>query len=516
VQNELVDEEPLDWSSFVQAYAAGKWDPRHTPKPPRSQHFPGTAFNEVGRLEDVSRTPTFLRSTTPTSNDTVTARKRVPGTSNSFSLSSKLSLGSGNDPRSASTAASSVASTSHSPPAPVPASVLSPTWPHMSLKMRREQNHRANDSSSGSSAQSQPLPKLTMPPTPRGILSRSLSDSSSAVSPAPIEDTSRLSAHESHHDFHAAAATMRLAGDGINVRPLALPSPEVELTDPLRGHTASIALPWPREGQEHIGESIVSSITSSESGIHSRKTRLNSFWNVLDDVMRGPTGDIENTGASPAVHNGHPSGLPTVSASPDGAPAESMGPNRRLSFKGHYPVPVSISPTSAPLLRGPTKPSPDDYFAIPPHLKAKSVVTEAPEYQALPDKKTLLPSIQYLPVFETSPESLTSSGGSLRPPLFNRTVSEPIASSAKLPEGSLVDPTPDNEPLYPRPQSEIIKSSHRRPREEVEYLQRGYLIAPTPPNEWERQKALYKFVQLLLSNVIQVYMLMQVQHCSHG
>lgn len=495
--NELPYEEPLEWSSFIQAYAAGKWDPRHTPKPPRSQHFPGTAFNEVGRLEDVSRTPTFLRSAISTSDGTVTPRKCTPGTSSSSTLSSKLSLGTpgnGGELGSPSTASSSLVSTSHSFLVPVHTSVLSS---HMTLKMRREQNHHGSDSSSGSGTPSQPLPKLTMPPLPRGILSRSLSDSSS-VSPAPIDDTSKLSTHESHHDFHAAAATMRLAGDGINVRPLALPSPEVELTDPLRGHTASLGLPWPREGQDpKIGDPTASSITSSDSGSHSRKTRLNSFWNVLDDVMGSPTQDIlETNGASLAVQNGHPSGLPSILASSDDAPSESMGPGSGPSFNGDYPIPPHIPPASAPLLSGPRKPSPDDYFAIPPRLKEKSAVTDAPEYPALLDKK-LLPSIQYLPVFEISPESLTSSEGSFRPPLFNRTVSEPVAPSIKPAGGSPVDPTPDNEPLCPRPQSEIIKPSHRRAREEVEYLQRGYLVPPTPPNEWERQKALYKFVPLL-------------------
>jgi hypothetical protein len=491
VQNELDEEEPLDWSLFVQAYAAGKWDPRHTPKPPGSQRFPNVAFTEVGRVEEVSRTSGFLRSATSTSDDTLVLRRRVPGTSSSSSLSSKLSLGtpgSGSDSGSGSTAASSLALVSYSPPAIVPAHA-------MSLKMRREQSQHGGESYSGSNTPSQPFPKLTMPlPAPRGILSRSLSDSSTTVSPAPIDDSSRSSAHESHHDFHAAAAAMRLAGDGIDVRPLALPSPEVELTDPLRGHTASIALPWSREGQDPSGDSAMFSVTSSDSGSHSRKTRLNSFWNVvLDDVMGCPA--EANTGANAAMEErDHPSSLPTISASPVGTPAQTMGSSRRLSLKDHA-SPKHIPPVSAPLLVGLPKPSPNDYFAIPPRRREDtSRLTEASLCPTTSDESPSLPIMQDISVFEASPQSLPSSRGSRRPPLFSRAVSEPLTPRTKAPDGSPLDPASDHEPPCPRPQSELIKPSHRKVREEVEYHRRGFLIPPTPPNEWERQKALYKSV----------------------
>lgn len=496
VSDESKGEQPFDWSSFVQAYAAGKWDPRCTPMPPRSHNFPGTVFNDVSRLEGLSTNPVLFRSVTSTSSDTVIPQKRVPGASSSSSLSSKLSLGtpgSGSDTGSSSTAASSVASVSYSPPAPVHSSTLSPSWPHMSLKMRREQNLRGSDLSSQNATPFQPLPKLTMPPPARGVLTRSLSDSSTAVSPAPAEDTSRLTTHESHHDFHAAAAAMRLAGDGVNVRPLALPSPEVELTDPLRGYTASITLPRSREGQDQSGDLTVSAITSPDSAIHSRKTRLSSFWNVLDDVTGSP---IERSDPSPGIQNGHLSDLPAILASPVVTPSDSMVSSRRVCFKGPSLLQHNL-PASAPLIN-PTKPLPADYFAMLPKERS-SVPMEALKRQVGlgEEDKESVSSIPYLPVFDTSPEPLTSSsGGPPHPPLFNRTVSEPLALRTKPPEGSSIDPSSDLESLYPRPQSEIIKSSHRKIREEIEYLQRGYLIPPIPPNEWERQKALYKFVQL--------------------
>ena len=301
---------------------------------------------------------------------------------------------------------------------------------------------------------------------------------------------------------------MRLAGDGINVRPLALPSPEVELTDPLRGHTASIALPWSREGGDQNGDQGMGmlSVNSSEPGGYSRKTRLNSFWNELDDVMGSSSQDLENS-TIPAVQNGHFSVLPPISASPVGTPAEAMGSSKK------YPLPEThFPPASAPELDGLPKPLPEDYFAIPPRRKKDPfVLTEASEGRVLPNKESLL----NLPVFETSPQSLGASGGSLRPPLFNRTVSEPLAPRIKHPDNSPPDPASDHEPSCARPQSEIIKSSYRKVREEVEYFRRGFLIPPTPPNEGERQKALYRFVQIVQTVEI-VVISKQVQYRSHG
>lgn len=277
---------------------------------------------------------------------------------------------------------------------------------------------------------------------------------------------------------------MRLAGDGINVRPLALPSPEIELTDPLRGHTASIALPWSREGDQNEDQT---SMTSSGSG--SRKTRLNSFWNVLDDVMRSPSQNSENN----TLHIGHLSGLPTISASPVGTPAEAIDSSRHSSSKDHS-LPEYIPPISAsvPALDGPAKSSSEDYFAMSPRRKQEPfTLTEVSGSQILHEKELLL----NLPVFEASPKSLTSSGGSLHPPSFNRTVSEPLTRHKPW-DNSPSDPVSDPEPSCPRPQSEIIKLSYRKVREETEYFQRGFLIPPTPPNEGERQKALYRYVHL--------------------
>ncbi|KAF8591093.1 hypothetical protein K439DRAFT_1656912 [Ramaria rubella] len=480
-QNELNENESLDWGPFIQAYAAGKWDPRHTPNPPQSQLFPDVNLHGSGsrRLENVPKPPVFFRTVTGNSNDTAMPRKRVPGTSSSSSLASRLSLGTpgGGSEGSAgsdSTAASSVAST-HSALAPGSASLSS--WSRMSIQMRRERGLEGDSSSSNTP--SSHLPKLSMPL--RGFLSRSMSDSSPSISPAPMEGPSRLDTHDSHHDFQAAAATMRLAGDGINVRPLALPSPEVELTDPFRGHTPSLALPWSHETQTPDGEQ-ASSLSSNET---TRKLRLNSFWNVLGDVIGSPKTMLNGHGTGGAEQVSQPSGLPTISGSPVGSPdalPEDKDSNND-SYDGLFP-PISIPSASAPLPQ--TKQSSGDYFGLSTYRSSASQVLKDQTVQEDP----LAP--QYLPVFETSPASLTSSTGSLRPPIFNRTVSEPLAPKVTISE-SLPDPALDNETFFPRPQSEIIRPTHRKIREELQYFQRGYLIPPTPPNEWERQKALYKF-----------------------
>ena len=370
--------------------------------------------------------------------------------------------------------------------------------------MRREKSHKRSPPESLHAPGNflQPLPELMMHLPPRGPLGRSLSDSS----PVLVEEAPRPNVSESQHDFRAAAATMRLAGDGNSVRPLSLPSPEVELTDPLRGQAALLPLPWAPD-EQHGREPTMPVGSLLEAGTSSRKKRLNSFWDGLGDVAGGSTAtDIiacAETGATPAPHGLGPTGLPTISASPlntpDMHPHEEIQ-NRNTFDLGSFLPTQSFPPASAPLPQGSQKPSSGDYFGDPASQRlgessmSASVAPLPPQDQAVCDRYSSTRITEYLPVFETSPASLSSSSstGSVRPPAFHRTVSEPVVTCSTHPEETSLDPASDHESSSTRPKSDLSRFSPRKVRQEAEYSHRGYLVPPQPPNEWDRQRALYR------------------------
>ncbi|EIW57385.1 uncharacterized protein TRAVEDRAFT_48424 [Trametes versicolor FP-101664 SS1] len=82
-------------------------------------------------------------------------------------------------------------------------------------------------------------------------------------------------------DATATAAAMRLAAARLSVAPLALPSPEHELTDPMRGFTATIPGSHPHELFPRVDTPLLSPNTI-------RKTRLSSFWQGTQDVEDAP------------------------------------------------------------------------------------------------------------------------------------------------------------------------------------------------------------------------------------
>ena len=494
-------EDDYDWVSFIQAYAAGKWDPRLTPNPPRTtQPSPGTVWDEHDRAEEHTRFPPFIRTATTASAGTVVPRKRVSGTSSSSSLASKLSLGapSGGSDRSTGSGSTSSTSISSAHSTSAPASSASPLPPHAwqeinsSLKMRRQKAQHPMDMSASTPLPETPLPQLTLPPPSRSFISRSMSDTSATFSPVMVDEP-RPNGTQAY-DLNAAAAAMRLAGDGIDVRPLALPSPEVELTDPFRGHTASI-IPWREQEKEDPVRA-----SSSSPPEQTRKTRLNSFWNGLDEVGSeskvNPPRPESFRSESKSSHPSAPSGLPTISASPLITPDEvGVGdsvsqhspPNSGRMFSA-FPA------ASAPAVQdSSSKQTIGDYFGMPPPRRIGAIPLAEPvaQRQALLDAPSSGSSIQYFPVFETSP---ASSRDATRPPL-DRTASEPVNFYRNTsPDPSSLDPVAENDSTITRPHSDSFRPTSRKVREEVEYSQRGYLIPPMPPNEWERQKALYKYV----------------------
>lgn len=471
--NSELSDDSFDWASFLQAYAAGKWDPRLTPNPPKSQY---TSETEAGSPYPDSSSQSAVSGG---------SRRRTPGTFSSSSLTSRLSLGSANgrSPVSGITTVSTPAASTYS--ASVPGT-------HKSIKYRRQGDHQQSTGV---------LPHLPLPPPPsRPFSSRSMSDSPTKTYTS-AEGTTKA---ESLHELHAAAATMRLAAEGVDVRPLALPSPEVELTDPFRGHTASLTLAPRPNPEKTITENETDFADTSKpfpvesSGQSTRKIRLNSFWNILGDVIGSPP-----TGAGPGFRNHtsfeHPSALPTISASPPITPEDGlMNAETDSATNPDAYVTADLLPSGSP-----SQKLSRDYFTIPvskrnrhppAHPKAARGISQNTSQTSQTPQTPALPTISSIDCSSVFESSSASSPPLLphRPPL-DRTVSEPIGMKHS---NHADNPSPDASPdisMMARSYSESQKHPRARIKEEMEYLHRGYLRPPTPPSEWERQKALYKY-----------------------
>ncbi|KIJ52540.1 hypothetical protein M422DRAFT_43384 [Sphaerobolus stellatus SS14] len=466
-----LNDEVYDWISFIHAYAAGKWDPRLIPRPPKTSQSPGINWEEGERREDPPRLTVFTRTNTSTSVATVIPHKRVPGTSRSSSLASKMSFGTTGSAGSGSTSGTSAQSAPSSSASSLPPNA----WQQLSLKARRQQAQQPTDLSQSTPLSGPLLPHLTLPPPSRSFMSRSMSDTSATFSPVVAEDLRPNG--EQMFDMTAAAAAMRLAGDGIDVRPLALPSPEVELTDPFRGHTASI-LPWQREQEkEEDSSSFIGPLEQN-----GRKTRLRSFWNGLDDVGGVSPTEFFATNSKASA----PLRLPTISASPMATPDE-VGADDSISRRASTgPSYTSLPPASAPLVRTAKKVE-GDYFGMHPPIRSGSLSRPMTDQSSV-ESSSSSTSVQYLPVFESSP----ASSRDMRPH-FDRTMSAPAGMyRTSSPEPTFLEGVSDVDSTITRPHSDSYRPP-RRVKEEVEFLHKGYLIPPMPPNEWERQKALYKF-----------------------
>ncbi|KAG9315261.1 Fph type histidine kinase [Chiua virens] len=173
-----------DWASFMTAYAAGQWSPHRTPHPPRSVFEPAWPTMPLAPSDG----PTF------TSSNKCSA---PPSESPVFGvfLSSTMDPVAEKDPKNPLTVSPEKQIAKLPPP---PASLIGRRFRKSFNDLRQTTGHTMQLSLDGAQG-------LTMAP-----------------------------------DATTAAATMRWAAARVNISPLALPSPEHELTDPMRGVHAAI------------------------------------------------------------------------------------------------------------------------------------------------------------------------------------------------------------------------------------------------------------------------------------
>ena len=253
-------------------------------------------------------------------------------------------------------------------------------------------------------------------------------------------------------DVTTAAATMRWAAARVNISPLALPSPEHELTDPMRGVHAAIPGVHAPECSPPLNP-----LTPGNS----RKTRLGSFWEGTQDV--GDDVDRLST-----IQGSNPASPTRSTLDGDALPVDPAGN-------------TSIPPASAPLPQQSLEEHPEEDYFTASSSRANTVDTDP--------RTTDVPSIwqEYVNIQrdnEALDMNVATTPALPRRICLTRQTSSPlpisIASERKLPGGRSV--------------SETLNSYRigRAAKEEQIFSELGYLVPPNPPDELERRRALYK------------------------
>ncbi|KAH9057814.1 Fph type histidine kinase [Lactarius vividus] len=379
-----------DWATFIAAYALGSWDPREAPQPPRSC------------LERQYQSPSLAGSPPDISSDSRLFLISPSGTTSPSQKALPASTQGATSPR-----ALSDVSTSASRKADTP----SDDQPH--LRRIVDTLHSwiflINIRSSTGSR-----PTLDPPPAP-------------TVQPVVP-----------HSEATTTAAAMRWAAAGVCIAPLALPSPEHELTDPFRN--ARTAIPS-------------SYLPEVPSGPQARqRRRLGSFWEGTIDVDR-------TTQAQSVLGSiqGSPSSTPPTADSSDFELEPTSASTATVS-------PPYATPASAPLRPG--SGYGDDYFGFVGLSTSPGPSTTV----SLAQQHTSSDSEATQTITPTRRANLTRQPSSSFPNKFI---------------GSLNEASP--------PARSTDAGVGRALNEETMFLELGYLIPPYPPDEFERRRALYQF-----------------------
>ncbi|KAG6854400.1 hypothetical protein C0991_007391 [Blastosporella zonata] len=399
-----------DWATFINAYATGQWDPHRTPNPPRS----------TGGYS--------LPPEPPTSAPIIHERDIHPGTR------------------------PDILSHTKSDPPPVPSPEQSPI---IAPAAARSSTSTISISPSNSLRRFRPAAPPNLPlPTHR---MRSSISTCSAPSPSPGDPAPNMAHLNS--EAQTTAATLRWAAARVDISPLALPSPEHELTDPMRGFTAS--LPGSHPGPDYDPPEYP--VTPGGT----RKPRLASFWQGTTDVDRNSLLHNETLLSS------------TQSDSPSEPFIKHPTPpqqDRPAPLPAKFEITEQITAASAPVPMMPESSS-GDYFGTIPN--GDRPAAETSNGQAHP---TLAPVATYA--------ATSLHVGTTSVPALPRRVCLTRQTSSPLPEASHREPK-----LGGRVPSESITSirANRSAKEEQMFSDLGYLAPPNPPDELERRRALYKF-----------------------
>ena len=404
-----------DWATFITAYASGRWNPQKTPNPPKTCQ---QILSESLRYSYVFLPWKSMDSNTSLETPSKRCESSPASAENNFTET---------DDRSISMIASSSSSSLY-----VPASPLTRAHPS-SLPLLPSSSHLMRNSISNS-----------LPTTDQNL---------TITSPAV------------NTDIQATVATMRWAAACVDISPLALPSPEHELTDPMRGVTAAIP---GSHSQDLIAHNHCPPNTSSN-----RKSRLTDFWQGTTDVDHGGTTQTQLVTILESPPDPHPATQPVVTHIP-----KSGSESRVTSGSSPHSIPVALLASTIPA----SVPAPA------PHHGNSLTQTDYFGNASSPTQEiALAPSslISRDDIEKTRTRHVATSVPALpRRVCLTRQTSSPLPVSsppqapflgARLPSNNVAD----------------LKLG-RAAKEEQMFTALEYLAPPNPPNELERRRALYK------------------------
>ncbi|KAJ3862890.1 atypical/HisK protein kinase [Lentinula novae-zelandiae] len=436
-----------DWAVFISAYASGRWDPHRTPNPPKGLGHslsPQMRILGSGRKPEDDENEEVEQNRTPTANTpSVTSSENVSPVSNRLRERNDLSM---------------------------------------------RAHHQTN---------SDLVPQLHRSP------SSFPSPSGASRAPSQLHSNSSYlhSSSSRTHIFPNAstlnAATLRLAGTHVNISPLALPSPEHELTDPMRAAGApgrNILVTVPGTVPEDTDSALALVITP---GGTTRRIRISQeqkkFWKGTRDVDR-PLGTYGQFSAS----DSHSIGSPLAKGK--GKTVKIHSPGLNNGDDDYFTRGREFSAAS----------SSQDGGRRTPKVNLGTADLEVPSLSAysfpyLHDRAQMVPhpsGTMSVPV--PAMTNGTSSHTDAITAISNPTDSDSSTDRQLVRRMTLVRQSSAPLPVDTLSSSASIEAmgallnagqspSMRAAKEEQMFRELGYLVAPNPLDELERRRALYKF-----------------------
>lgn len=277
-------------------------------------------------------------------------------------------------------------------------------------------------------------------------------------------------------DVQASVAAMRWAASRVDISPLALPSPEHELTDPLRGVTATIPGSHPNE-----------STFKPETPGGARRSRLIGFWEGTTDVENQNTANVTP-----------PTAIEPLPHSSDAVEADQTPPS--IASGGARPAATtalssrSLRPASAPLL-DPRSDDADSMGSADYFSNVSSPIPVDPGYHgsASSDSVLALPQEPLLPAMLRTDTGLSDISATTVPAVpIQKRINITRQTSSPLPDSAT------HAALHPRARAPTASDNPaltklgRAIKEERMFATLQYLSPPYPSDELDRRRALHK------------------------
>ncbi|KAI4523047.1 hypothetical protein K525DRAFT_255035 [Schizophyllum commune Loenen D] len=299
---------------------------------------------------------------------------------------------------------------------------------------------------------------------------------------SPIKYPTITTSHNA--DIQAQAATVRMASQFADVSPLALPSPEHELTDPMHGNTATV--PGSHLAEMHRDKYKKSNLARYEywGGMQDVQTVLETQDDDPSPISQSSVTESSITRSSKSPSPSAESAACTVARteSTSATTVDSAAPSQKSSLvlpRESIPPPATMPSFSV------DDEEPGDYFGAPKDMPKESVrrMTSSPVSMEPPS----LGSSAATSITHT-PNSISGIDTTMSAPLVPRRTSLMRQVSAPLPS-KIIAPPPMQRTRTPQ-ESYIMRQSAEA---EERYHKHGYLRAPKPPVEKERKRELHKF-----------------------